>query len=186
MALENIVAGAKLAKNTASLIIPAFEQEDLELHAKYIIKDNSIIAEYINRDPKYRTLLRNIVKDVYEKKYRPYLIGSKLIDTWDRFTSLIGGVSDFVPGLGTLISEGEELIELGPKILYSALYAKGTGDYAFLTKAAIFEAASFIPVIGDLIDMTNIYADRARDTFRKRVSEEFLDVVSPGRSKKVQ
>jgi hypothetical protein len=176
--LERTVLGARAVHSLASATLPLFEREDIDQHVDYLLKEDPIVAAYIARNPSSRQLLRSTVDDVYRTQYRRYLKGAKLIDSWDRVTSSIGLAAETFPGVGHALSAGEEVIELGPKALYAAWYATGTSDYAFLPKIVAAEAASFIPVVGDLVDMKNLYVDRARTSMRQRAANEFLKRVS--------
>jgi len=176
--LESLTKGTKAVYGLAKIIAPAFQREDLGMHVDYIIKHDPIINEYVKRDPKYRLLLRDKLEDVY-KNYKPYLISAGIVDTWDRATSALGEAAQFVPGVGNLFAAGEEMVELVPKIVYSAMYAHGTGDYNALPYFAVNELASFTPYVGEAIDFKNIYLERARERLRKRASEDFMKAVAP-------
>jgi hypothetical protein len=182
--LDDVVNAAKPGMRIAGTLLPIFQREDFNKHVDYIIKEDLLIASYVKRNPLYRKQLYAIAEEKYPK-YRPYMMGSKFIDSSDRLTSGLSELAEIFPGIGQVISFVEEGIEMIPKLIYAPLYAKGTGDYKSLAYFATAEAASTIPVVGDLVDMQNLYVDRVRKTFRKSVAEEFLDRVSPGRSRRV-
>lgn len=170
-------------KKVISAVLPIFQKEDLEGHARYLIERNSEIREAVERDPRNYQLLKDEIAGRYEKAGK-YLFGAKLIDSWDRATSLAGLASEAAVGPGQVVSAGEELVELAPKALYWIYYAAKTGDYSSLPYFALYEAASFVPVLGDIfVDMRNIYVDRAREQFRREVKKSFLEKIVQGFSK---
>jgi len=73
--------------------------------------------------------------------------------------------------------DAEEVSELIPKSVYALYYLTKTGDWKSIPIWAGVEAASFIPYVGDAIDMTNIYINRARDFTKKKLKEDFRKKV---------
>jgi hypothetical protein len=177
--LEKTVAGVKAFSKIAGAIVPAFQNEDMSKEVESLLKEHPIVAEYVKRNPFYRKTLEETAQDLYTKRYSKYITGAKLIDSADRVTGGLRSIGDIV---GKEFGKIENIVELVPKALYSTWYANGTNDYAALPYFAIMEAASFLPVFGGFIDMSNVYLNRARKTFRKRVAEEFLRQVSPSKA----
>ena len=114
------------------------------------------------------------------------LRGAKVVDSWDRVTSVLGLAADTVSpltgGLSSLLSAGEEVVELIPKGIYAIYYRSKTGDKKAIRYWAAREAASFIPVIGDAVDLTNSYLNRARKMTKEKVKKE-MERVTSGPSK---
>jgi hypothetical protein len=188
--IDNVVDRVKRAGPNAmklgAAVLPILRRQDFNKDVDYILKNDPIVAEYIRNSPSSKQKLYDVAKTVYTTQARPYIIGGELIDSYDVLSSAAGlGMDLFGPetgGLGTAASGLEDVIELVPKALYAGAYARGMNDYSALVPFAISEAASFIPVVGDLIDMKHLYADRARKRFREIVAERFLADVSKGKS----
>jgi hypothetical protein len=189
--IDNVMDRVKRAGPNAlklgSAVLPILRKQDFNKDVEYILKNDPIVAEYIRNSPSSKQTLYDIAKTVYLTQARPYIIGGELIDSYDVLSSAAGlGMDLFGPatsGVGTAASGLEDIIELGPKMIYAGLYARGMNDYGALVPFAVSEAASFIPVVGDLIDMKHLYADRARKRFRELVAERFLADVSKGKSR---
>jgi len=140
-------------------------------------------------NPDYRTLLEEKIAKTF-KEYHGVLTGSKLIDSWDRVTSAIGLVADavgpFSGGLGYLISAGTEISELIPKGIYAIYYGKKIKDLKAIPYWTAMEAASFIPYLGEAIDMSNIYVNRARKITKEKVKKEMRKIMSSNLESKVE
>jgi hypothetical protein len=185
MALEDKLRVAKAAGGLAAAVLPAFKRINLDEEVEYLVKHNPIIEEYVTRNPAYRNDLLEIAKTQYTK-YRPYLIGGNMVDSLDRILSAGGMLADVAGistgGLGNALSLGEEGVEMTFKLPYMLLYTR-TGDYGAIPYWLALEAASTIPLVGDAIDMTNAYSNRAHRSFRKSIEEQFLSKVSNGKSR---
>ncbi|VVB79213.1 Uncharacterised protein [uncultured archaeon] len=167
----------KTLGKAAGKILPLFAKDSVSDFTDEILREDEYLRNLVLQNPDYRGLLEQHVSDQF-KKYKGVLTGAKLVDSWDRVTSAIGMAAEVFPGLGTLVDEGEELVELIPKGIYAVHYVHKTKDW----KAPIYwtaaEAASFIPIVGDAIDMTNIYVNRARKVTKDAVKKEFRKTVT--------
>jgi hypothetical protein len=177
--LEGILkihAGAKKAKKT---LLPIFQgKEDLGAHLDYLLKEDPELYERIRRNPEYMDSLREAAEEVY-RTHSKYITGAKLIDSWDKTVDAAGWVGKGIVTIGgppalALEEAAQEVIETIPKGLYLPWYAFGTGDYMAYPYFAGMEIFSMVPIAGDLlIDMKDLYVDRARKRFRQRVKKEF-------------
>jgi hypothetical protein len=174
--LEKVVKTARHAGNLAGVIFPAFQREDLGKHADYIIKDNIIVGSYVRRGPQYRRLLQETVKQVYDD-YSKLLVGAKLVDSVDRVEAAVRGFEEVFPVVGQVLGAAEHAAVLVPKAIYSGLYAKGTGDYKAIPYFLAMEGAGFIPLVGEAIDLQNLYLDRCRKALRDEAVKRFLQKV---------
>ncbi|MEK6889193.1 MAG: hypothetical protein AABW80_03750 [Nanoarchaeota archaeon] len=173
-------SGVRKPSNVLGAVVPIFKREDFEEHLEEIVRESPRIKEYIERNPRYRELLKESIRKTYDK-FKYSFTGAKLIDSWDRVTSAFGLVAEGVPGFGQVASASEDVVELIPKLLYTLYYSLKTKDYKSVPYFALMEATSFIPVVGDiLVDFRNIYLNRVRKTFRKKVADSFLEeMVKP-------
>lgn len=167
-------------------ILPLFSRESVSDFTDELLREDEYLRRVVLQNPEYRTLLEQHVSDQF-KKYRGVLTGAKLVDSWDRVTSTIGVAAEIFPGLGTIVDEGEELVELIPKGIYAVHYMKKTKDWKGPLYWTAAEAASFIPIVGDAIDMTNIYVNRARKVTKQAVKKEFRKTLEkqPSRLEKM-
>lgn len=167
-------------KRAGKVLLPIFKREYVSDFANEILREDEGIRRSILINPAYRDLLEKKISKTFND-YRGVLTGSKLVDSWDRVTSAVGMVGDavgpFSLGIGNMISAGEEIAELIPKGLYAIYYGSKTGDLKALPYWAAMEAASFIPYLGDAIDMSNIYINRARKFTKEKVKEEMRKFV---------
>ena len=181
--LEGILKAYEGGSRLVGSVLPILSKESLEGHVKYIIKENPEIRRYLEKSPDHLQTLMEAVKDVYGK-HSKYITGAKGIDSWDRMTSSLGLIGESVSALGgpaIALSKGvEEAIELAPKILYTPLYAAGTGDYGAIPYFMGVEALSLVPFVGQFVDLQNLYLERARKTFRKEASKEFMKRLDEG------
>ncbi|MBI2064647.1 MAG: hypothetical protein HYT62_01175 [Candidatus Yanofskybacteria bacterium] len=161
----------------AKSILPILGREDIEEHVNKIIEKEPGIRDYVQKNPQSRQLLYETAKDIYHKNSR-YLTGAKLIDSWDRLTSAASLAGEAVAGAGQAASVLEEVVEGIPKVGYALYYSVKTGDYKAIPYFMAVEAASLIPIVGDIIDMSNLYINRARKTFRRKVAESFLERIA--------
>lgn len=174
--LEEIAKKAKPVFAFGKAVLPIFKRENLDEHVNTLIRNNPNIRSAIEKNPRNYDILKRTAYDLYTKA-RPYITGAKLVDSWDRVTSSLSLLAEAFPGAGQLVSAGEEVVELIPKVFYSLYYALKTKDYKALPYFALAEAASFIPIVGDLIDLSNIYVNRARKTFQRKVANSFLEEI---------
>jgi hypothetical protein len=162
-------------KRVGKVLLPIFKREYVSDFANEILREDEELRMQVMINPSYRQLLEQKIAQTF-KEYKGVLTGSKLIDSWDRVTSAIGLAADaagsFSGGLGNLISAGEEIPELIPKALYAVYYGAKTKDLKAIPYWTAMEAASFIPYIGDAIDMSNIYVNRARKITKEKVKKE--------------
>lgn len=192
--LEKVAVGAKGvsgAAGAAGAILPIFQKEDLRAHMDSLISEHPEVQRILERNPDYMEFLYKTLEEQYRKD-KTYIKGGQLVDSWDRITSGLdmaakaAGYLGAIPSGGTTavvveaLSAAEEVVELAPKIPYAAYYAVKTGDYQAIPYWTAMEAASFIPVVGDLVDFKNIYLNRARKTFRKRTAASFLEKIAKG------
>jgi len=178
---------SKLGK-AAGKIIPILKREKPSDFVNEILKEDEYIRLKVEQNPAYMELLEQKAKEIFAQ-YRGVIYGSKVIDTWDRVTSAMGLIGDTLgpvtDGAGNAFSALEEIPELIPKALYSIYYLLKTGDWKAIPCWGFVEAASFIPYLGDAIDMTNIYVGRARKITKDKVKEEFRKMLKSGLEKKL-
>lgn len=158
------------------VLLPIFKKEDVPSFTNEILREDEGLRNKVIANPSYRILLENKVKEIF-KKYRGVLTGSKLIDSWDRVTSAVGLAAGTVPVLGDIISVAEDVVETIPKALYAIYYGAKTKDLKAIPYWMAAEAASFIPYLGDFIDMSNIYVNRARKATKERVKKEMRKIL---------
>lgn len=158
------------------VLLPIFGRENVSDFTNEILREDEGLRNKIIANPSYRILLENKVKEIF-KKYRGVLTGSKLIDSWDRVTSAIGMAAESVPVLGNLASATEEIVETIPKALYAIYYGAKTKDLKAIPYWMAAEAASFIPYLGDFIDMSNIYVNRARKATKEKIKKEMRKIL---------
>ena len=152
-----------------------------DLVDKIIFKEQPILRKFVEESPHYRPVLDRVTAEVYGN-YRSPIYWGRVIDKWDRITSAVGLASEVYPiTLGT-ISAAEEVLEMAPKILYGAYYAYKTHDLKALPYWALNELISFVPIIGDIADMRNIYVGRAQKRFALAVKKKFDAEISRLRS----
>ena len=167
-------------KRAGKVLLPIFKKEYVSDFANEILREDEELRNRVMLNPQYRQLLEQYVAKTF-RDYRGILTGSKLVDSWDRVTSAVGLVADaagpFTGGLGNLISAGEEIPELIPKVLYAVYYGIKTKDLKAIPYWTAMEAASFIPYIGDAIDMANIYVNRARKATKEKVKRDLRKIL---------
>ncbi len=175
-------------KQAAGKILPMFSRDNPSDLVNEILREDESIRLAIVENPKYRELLEKEIVSAF-KKYKNVIRGARVIDSWDRVSSVLGLASDaaapFTAGLSSLISAGEEVVEGIPKGIYAIYYGIKTGDWKALPKWALYEGASFIPVVGDAIDMTNVYITRARKMTKEKVKKKFRKNLGPGLEKRI-
>lgn len=168
------------SKRAGKALYPVFKKESISDFTNEILREDEELRKRVMLNPEYRNLLEQKVAETFQD-YKGILKGSRLIDKWDRVTSGIGLIGDavgpFSGGIGNLISAGEEIPELIPKIFYGLYYAKKTKDWKAIPYWTAMELASFIPYLGDAIDMSNIYINRARKATKKKVKEEMKKIL---------
>jgi len=176
-------------EKSAKILLPIFKKESISDFANEILKEDLELRKMIKSNPKYMPLLENRISETF-KEYKGILTGSKLVDSWDRVTSAIGMTADALGivsgGLGNVISGLEEIPELIPKAVYAVYYGKKTKDWKSIPYWSAMEAASFIPGVGDAIDMTNIYVDRARKATKEKVKQNMRKILESDLEKKVK
>lgn len=167
-------------KRAGKSIYPLFKKESISDFTNEILREDEDLRRRIMLNPEYRTLLEKKVAETFQE-YKGVLKGAKLVDKWDRVTSAVGLLGDaagpFSGGIGNLISAGEEIPELIPKVFYGLYYGKKTKDWKAIPYWTAMEAASFIPYIGDAIDMSNIYIHRARKATKEKVKKEMKKIL---------
>ena len=182
-----INSGGKLAK-AGGKILPIFSRQSSEEFVNEILREDEEIRNAVIVNPQYRKLLEKKVTETF-KKYRGVIYGSKVVDSWDRVTSAAGlagdAVGPFSEGLGYAFSALEELVEAIPKGIYALYYVAKTGDVKAIPMWATAEAASFIPYVGDAIDMTNLYVDRARKITKNEVKKGFRNTIKSSKLEKI-
>ncbi|MBP7708334.1 hypothetical protein KA107_01505 [Candidatus Pacearchaeota archaeon] len=171
---------AEKTRRAGLTLLPIFKKEYVSDFTNEILREDEELRQQVMLNPSYRSLLESKVAEIF-KSYRGVLTGSKLVDSWDRVTSAIGLVGDAVGplsgGLGYLVSAGEEIPELIPKAVYAIYYGIKTKDLKAIPYWTAMEAASFIPYIGDAIDMSNIYVNRARKATKEKVKKEMRKIL---------
>ena len=172
-------SAGKLAKARGKLL-PIFSRESPEEFVNEILREDENIRNAVITNPQYKQFLEQKASETF-KKYRGIIYGSKVIDSWDRVTSAAGLATDavgpFSAGIGNALSALEEVVELIPKGIYTLYYLTKTGDFKTIPLWAGAEAASFIPYVGDAIDMTNIYVNRARKITKDKVKKDFINLI---------
>lgn len=172
--------GAEKLRRAGGKLLPIFSRDKPSDLVNEILREDEDIRLAVVNNPFYREFLEKEVSDVF-KDYRGIIYGARVVDSWDRVTSSLGLIGDAAGvvsgGLGNVISAGEEIVEGIPKGIYALYYGKKTGDWKAIPLWALYETASFIPGVGDLIDMTNIYVDRARYMTKNKVKENFKKKV---------
>ncbi|MEM3112945.1 MAG: hypothetical protein QXI33_00795 [Candidatus Pacearchaeota archaeon] len=113
------------------------------------------------------------------KEYKGPIYFGRIIGKWDRITSGAGMLSELVPGVGSAASALEEIPELISKAIYAVYYTGKTGDWKAIPYWVAAETASFIPFgVGDLVDWTNIYFNRARKKMKDAVKTKFKEQIN--------
>lgn len=167
-------------KRAGKTLLPIFSKDSVSDFTNEILREDEELRNHIIANPDYREVLEKYVSKTF-KDYRGVLAGSRIIDSWDRVTSAIGGIASatgvFSGGLGELISQGEDVIEEIPKAIYALYYYKKTGDKKAIPYWIGIEAMSHIPVIGDAIDLTNAYVNRARKFTKEKVKEDMRKIL---------
>lgn len=175
--------------DSAKVLLPIFKKENISDFVNEILKEDKQLQAKVKSNPDYRLLLEKQTAKTFQE-YQGILTGSKVVDSWDRVTSAIGMAADAVGiisgGLGNVVSGIEEIPELIPKVVYAVYYGKKTKDWKSIPYWSAMEAASFIPGIGDAIDMTNIYVDKARKATKEKVKQEIRKVMDSGLEKKIK
>ncbi len=167
----------KNEKNIEKKILPVYSGQTHDELVNEILREDESIRQKVIGNPRYKEFLKKIVYDT-NKKYKGPIYWGKIIDKWDRVTSAAGMVAELIPGLGTSASALEEIPELIPKAVYSVYYVGKTGDWKAIPYWATAEALSFLPFgIGDMIDWTNIYINRARKKLKQSVKKRFKEVA---------
>lgn len=123
--------------------------------------------------PGERQTLERIAQRTYDEHHK-YIGTAKVIDTIDRALAVLTGIGEYVPAIGTLFRWGENTAELIPKAMYALWFAHGTKDHASLLYFAGMEALSYTPFAGTIVDMMNLYLNRARLTYRNTVAQRFI------------
>jgi len=167
-------------KRAGKVLLPIFKKDSISDFTNEILREDEDLRRRVMLNPEYRNLLEQKVSEVF-KQYKGILKGSKLVDSWDRVTSAVGLMGDatgpFTAGLGYAVSAAEEVPELIPKILYGVYYGIKTKDWKAIPYWTAMEAASFIPYLGDAIDMSNIYVNRARKATKEKVKKEMKKIL---------
>ncbi|MFH1503323.1 MAG: hypothetical protein ABIE36_01545 [Candidatus Diapherotrites archaeon] len=167
-------------KRAGITLLPIFKKDSISDFTNEILREDEDLRRRVMANPDYRMLLEKKVAEVF-KEYKGVLRGARLVDSWDRVTSAIGMAGDalgpFTGGLGYAVSAAEEIPELIPKAIYSIYYKNKTKDKKAIPYWSAMEAASFIPYIGDAIDMSNIYVNRARKATKEKVKAEMKKIL---------
>lgn len=185
--LKTRFAAEKL-KRGGKVLLPIFKRDHPSEFVNEILREDEGIRQAVIYNPRYRALLEQMTLETF-KKYKGVLKGARLVDSWDRVTSAIGLVGDavgpFTGGAGNIVSALEEIPELIPKAIYAVYYRAKTGDKKAIPYWTAAEAASFIPYVGDAIDMANIYVDRARKMTKEKVKKDFRRILDSGLERRV-
>jgi hypothetical protein len=180
-------SGGKLAK-AGGKILPIFSRESPEDFVNEILREDEYIRNAVIRNPQYKELLKKKATETF-KKYRGVIYGSKVVDSWDRVTSAAGlagdAVGPFSAGAGYVFSALEEVVETIPKGIYALYYLAKTGDKKAIPIWAGAEVASLTPYVGDAIDMTNIYVNRARKITKDKVKKDFRNMLKTSKLEKM-
>jgi hypothetical protein len=167
-------------KRAGIMLLPIFKKDSVADFTNEILREDEDLRRRVMTNPDYRMLLEKKVAEVF-KEYRGVLRGAKLVDSWDRVAGAIGMVGDalgpFTAGTGYAVSEGAKIPDLIPKAIYAIYYKKKTKDSKAIPYWSTMEAASFIPYIGDAIDMSNIYVNRARKATKEKVKKEMKKIL---------
>jgi len=175
-------AGYMIGKTAKAgrVLLPIFAKESVSDFTKEILREDEYIRNAVMSNPEYQALLEQQVAKTF-KDYRGIITGSKVVDSWDRVTSSIGlagqALNVILLGAGEVLSQGEEIIEEIPKAIYAIYYGAKTKDWKALPYWTALEAASHIPLIGDAIDFTNIYVNRARKITKEKAKKEFRKML---------
>ncbi|HOW37045.1 MAG TPA: hypothetical protein PLK34_02250 [Candidatus Pacearchaeota archaeon] len=174
---------------SAKVILPIFKKDSISEFVNEILREDESLRNHLILNPHYRPILEQEAAKTFNE-YAGIIKGSKLVDSWDRVTSAIGMTADALGivsgGLGNVISGLEEIPELIPKAVYAVYYGKKTKDWKSIPYWSAMEAASFIPGVGDAIDMTNIYVDRARKATKEKVKQNMRKILESDLEKKVK
>lgn len=167
-------------KRAGKVLLPIFKKDSVSDFTNEILREDEELRRRVMLNPEYRTLLEKKVAETF-KEYKGILKGARLVDSWDRVTSGIGLIGDalgpFTGGLGYAVSATEEIPELIPKAIYAIYYKRKTKDNKAIPYWSALEAASFIPYLGDAIDMSNIYVNRARKATKEKVKSEMRKIL---------
>ncbi len=181
--MKKLLEKTKKVKDITAKLSPVFSKSGVGELVDEVLRENEYIRNEIIGNPEYKTFLEDKTKELI-KKYKGVIYWAKIIDKWDRVTSGLSMACELVPGIGNVISAVEEIGETIPKAIYALYYKKKTGDTGALYRWGAAEAASFIPYVGDLVDWSNIYINRARKKTKEIITKEFLDLIKKNRSKK--
>lgn len=171
---------AEKLRRAGGAILPIFSRDSPSDLVNEVLREDEEIRNFIIKNPDYKIKLEERAKYIFDKN-KGVMYGARVIDSWDRVTSAAGLVADvaglFTAGVGNVISAAEEIPELIPKAVYGIYYVAKTGDVKSIPLWTLAEAASFIPFVGDAIDMTNIYINRARKIVKKKLKKEIKDNI---------
>lgn len=173
-----------VVQGTAGQILPVLSRESVSDFANQILREDERIRNAVIRNPDYRILLEDKVRESFAR-YKGVMTGGKLVDSWDRVVSGVRIISDAAApasgGAGFLISALFNVADLIPKGLYGVYYTAKTGDWKAAPMWTAYEAASFIPYVGEAIDFMNVYIDRARWFTKEKAKKEFMKTLRAGR-----
>ncbi|MBS3072552.1 hypothetical protein J4477_01830 [Candidatus Pacearchaeota archaeon] len=173
-------------KNLESKVVPVYSWNSFDELVDEIAKEDKKIGKVVRENNFYRERLKEIAVDM-NRKYKGPIYFGKIIDKWDRVTSSVGMVAELMPGTGTLVSALEEIPELIPKAVYAVYYVNKTGDWKAIPYWTAVEAASFLPFgVGDIVDWTNVYFNRARKKMKDAVKKKFKDEVEISQDKRTK
>jgi hypothetical protein len=173
------------ARDIAGKILPIFSKEKVSDLVNEILREDEYIRGLTVRYPQLKEVLYRDVVSNFDK-YKGVIRGAKVIDSWDRVTSAAGLAAEVTTGpVGSVFSGVEEIVEGIPKGIYAVYYLSKTKDWKSIPIWMGAELASFIPYVGDAVDLTNIYVDRARkftkeatkENFKKRVKKDLEGMV---------
>jgi hypothetical protein len=167
----------KNKSDICSKLAPVFSSQSPDDVVSEILRDDESVRMRVIDNPRYREFLKKLVVEE-NKKYKGPVYWGGIIDKWDRVTSAAGMAAELVVGPGTAASALEEIPEMIPKAIYSLYYVTKTGDWKAIPYWGAAEAASFLPFgIGDLIDWSNIYLNRAKKKMKQSVTKRFKAVA---------
>lgn len=165
----------KKKKGLESKVVPIYSWSSYDDLVDEIAKEDKNIAKKIKENKFYRERLKEIAVDM-NRKYKGPIYFGRIVDYWDRITSTVGMAAELFPGGGTMISAVEEIPELIPKAVYAVYYVNKTGDWKAIPYWSAVEAASFVPFgVGDVVDWTNVYFNRARKKMKDEIKKKFKE-----------
>ena len=182
--LEGILMGLKFGSDLVQTALPLFDRQSADDYANKMISKDENLQNHLRRNPEHLQYFREATEEVYQK-YSKHINRARGVDSWDKLLSSVQILGGYVsPALGgpEIRLENKQFLELVPKIIYASLYATDTGDYGSIPYFAAAESVPLIPkvgrVLGNFVDLSDIYLNRAEAKFASEVYKKFEEKVN--------